>query len=123
MAGEVNIGDVIAVLKARDEMTAVFQKAGSESEKALELVAHALENAQVSQEGFSAAIRQFSGIDVIGKANAYVTALEHIGGATALTQKEQQDVNRAVTEAIAKYEALGSEAPAAMHALAAQTSQ
>jgi predicted transcriptional regulator len=120
---DVSIGDVVAVLRARDEMSAVFRTATAESEKAMLGLAHTMENATFSQEEFTGAIRQFTGLDIVGKANAYVAAIEHIGGATALTQKEQQDVNRALTEAIAKYEALGGEAPAAMHALAAQTSQ
>ncbi len=65
----------------------------------------------------------FDGSRIIADANAAVKAVADIGGATALTTKEQQRLNALVTEAIAKYEALGKEAPDALHAMQAQTNQ
>jgi hypothetical protein len=66
---------------------------------------------------------KFSGDEIIAQAGAMVSAIEAIGGASALTAEEQATVNATVTEAIAKYTALGQTAPADMLALAAATKQ
>ena len=52
----------------------------------------------------------FSGEAVIRKAVDTVQAIEKIGGASALTEKEMVKVNASVTEAIAKLGALGAKA-------------
>src|SRR5688572_21939898 len=59
----------------------------------------------------------FDGSKVIGDANAMVKAIHDIGGASRLTESEQKRVNAAVTEALAKYQALGRSAPAELIAL------
>ena len=56
-------------------------------------------------------VDSFSGRKLAQDATLMVEAIERMGGATALTEAEQAKVNRTVTEAIAKYKALGMEAP------------
>lgn len=63
----------------------------------------------------------FSGRKLVQDATLVTEAVERIGGASKLTESEQAKVNRTVTEAIAKYSALGQSAPPAMLALAAAT--
>ena len=63
----------------------------------------------------------FSGEAVIRKAVDTVQAIEKIGGASALTEKEMVKVNASVTEAIAKLGALGAKAPKEMTDLATAT--
>lgn len=59
----------------------------------------------------------------IPSAQQYVKAVEAIGGADRLTEAEQRRVNAALTEALAKYKALGTEAPAEMQKLAEATKE
>lgn len=68
-------------------------------------------------------VTRFNGDKLIQQAHTVVAAVNEIGGATALTAREQAEANRIVTEAIAKYAALGDEAPADMVALATATKQ
>jgi hypothetical protein len=63
----------------------------------------------------------FSGRKLIQDANLAAKAIEDIGGASMLTAKEQAKVNAQVTEALAKYKALGIEAPASLQKLARDT--
>jgi hypothetical protein len=63
----------------------------------------------------------FSGRKLIQDANLAAKAIEDIGGASMLTAKEQAKVNAQVTEALAKYKALGIEAPASLQKLAKET--
>src|SRR5215471_5041573 len=63
----------------------------------------------------------FSGGPLIQEATLAVEAVTRIGGATALTEDEQQKLNALVTQAIDKYTALGQEAPAAMKDMQAAT--
>jgi hypothetical protein len=65
----------------------------------------------------------FSGTKTIQDANLMATAIDKIGGASKLTESEQRRVNASVTEALAKYKALGLEAPAALQNLAKATAQ
>jgi hypothetical protein len=123
MAGEVSIGDVVAVLRIRDEMTQVFRNVGRESEQAMGVVASAFESASVSEASFSSALHKVMGAEIIEKANAYAAALQHVGGVSALTNDEQKQINATVTEAIAKYEALGAEAPDDLKQIAEATKQ
>src|SRR3990167_6289229 len=83
--------------------------------------ADAFAAAETGTKGFTSAIQKFSGTGIVGEANAYAKALDAVGGASTLTAREQAQVNATVTEAIAKYRALGQDAPAALHALAAAT--
>lgn len=53
----------------------------------------------------------FSGRKVLQEATLAAKAVENIGGVTKLTDSEQRRLNATVTEALAKYKALGMEAP------------
>jgi hypothetical protein len=75
------------------------------------------------QERMNAAFAAFSGDKIIAEANQLAAAVTKVGGASKLTEQEQRKVNAAVTEAIAKYQALGQTAPASLQALANATKQ
>src|SRR5262245_55903855 len=85
----------------------------------------ALKNAQANLKSFEVSTRGvqqslqriatgFSGANIIREARTVVAAVEAIGGAARLTEAEQRKVNATVTEAIAKYKALGQVAPKTM---------
>lgn len=78
---------------------------------------------QGHQERMNRAFEQFSGDKLLREANELARSIEKVGGASKLTAAEQQQVNRVVTEAIAKYQALGLTAPKAMIDLANATKQ
>jgi hypothetical protein len=63
----------------------------------------------------------FSGRKVVQEAEMATAAVLEMGGAAVLTEKEQARLNATLTEAIAKYRAIGKEAPADMVALAEAT--
>lgn len=65
--------------------------------------------------------QQFDGSKIIREANLAAAAVEHIGGVAKLTEAEQKRLNSTVTEALAKYRALGQQAPDALHQLAKAT--
>lgn len=68
-------------------------------------------------------VRNLGGEGLIRAAHNAAAAVQQLGGATKLTGAEQDKVNSLLTRAIEKYAALGKEAPAALYALQAQTSQ
>jgi hypothetical protein len=57
-------------------------------------------------------VNAFNGGKVVSEANQIARAVQSIGGADKLTASEQARVNAVVTEGIAKYHALGQQAPA-----------
>jgi TP901 family phage tail tape measure protein len=63
----------------------------------------------------------FSGEKVIVEASRMAEAVKRVGGASALTEKEQGRVNAVVTEAIAKYDKLGQTAPEHLRTLQRET--
>jgi hypothetical protein len=65
----------------------------------------------------------FSGTKLIQDANLSAAAIEKIGGVSRLTEAEQKRVNATISEALAKYQALGQTAPAHLHQLAQATAQ
>jgi hypothetical protein len=65
----------------------------------------------------------FSGKKIISEAELMTRAIGDVTEVTKLTQKEQARVNATLTEAIAKYRALGQEAPADMIKIADATKQ
>lgn len=75
----------------------------------------------VSEAGIQRMERAFSGERIIRDATEAAQAVERIGGASRLTEAEQARVNRTVQEALAKYKALGVEAPADLQRLASAT--
>lgn len=87
-----------------------------------------LKSAQVELQTFERATKNvnrdlkrlmedFSGQRVVVEASRMSEAVERIGGASRLTATEQARVNAVVSEAIAKYRALGEQAPAHLVAL------
>jgi hypothetical protein len=80
-----------------------------------------------SVEATTAAVRKLgSGLDgskIIGQANNIVQAVDRVGGATALTDREAKRLNRTLTEATEKYQRMGQTAPKAMTDLAEATSK
>lgn len=66
-------------------------------------------------------VKAFSGDRLLATANNLVAAVTKVGGANRLTEAEQARVNRTVTDAIAKYQALGQVAPKTMIDLADAT--
>jgi len=68
-------------------------------------------------------VEGFSGTNLFRQAELTAEAVTRIGGAARLTEAEQRKVNRTVEEAIAKYRALGQEAPAHLQKLAGETKQ
>lgn len=59
----------------------------------------------------------FNGGQIKAQAEAAARAVEAIGGAAKLTEAEQRKVNAIVGEALAKYKALGEQAPANLKAV------
>lgn len=68
-------------------------------------------------------VKAFSGDKLLYQANNLTAAVEKLGGVSRLTDAEQKRVNATVTEAIAKYTALGKTAPASVLALEKATRQ
>lgn len=68
-------------------------------------------------------VNSFSGDAVIRTATQYTEAVRRLGGVTSLTAAEKTKLNRVLQEAIDKYKALGSQAPAAMQQLLQATQQ
>lgn len=65
----------------------------------------------------------YSGARTVQQAHDVQAAIAAVGGVTNLTAKEQAQANRILEEGLAKYQALGREAPAGMRALADETQQ
>lgn len=59
----------------------------------------------------------YDGAKTIANANAAMLQIQKLGGTTGLTEAEQRKLNAALTEGVAKYQALGKQAPAEMIAL------
>ena len=68
-------------------------------------------------------MESFSGQKIAVEATRVAEAVQRIGGASKLTESEQKRVNATVSEAIAKYRALGQEAPKALVDLQAATTK
>lgn len=68
-------------------------------------------------------MEDFSGQKIAVEAARVAEAVSRIGGASVLTATEQRRVNATVTEAIAKYQALGQTAPANLIALQQATAK
>jgi len=60
---------------------------------------------------------QFSGATLTRQAETMAKAIADIGGATRLTDAEMKRANATISEAMAKYKALGTEAPASIRSL------
>jgi hypothetical protein len=61
---------------------------------------------------------EFSGAKIRTEAETIARAISDIGGASKLTESEIKRANATITEALSKYKALGTEAPASVRNLA-----
>jgi len=66
-------------------------------------------------------VEGFRGTDIMRQAELAVAGIDKIGGASRLTESEQRKVNATITEAIAKYRALGQEVPPHLQKIATET--
>src|SRR5512146_658525 len=107
------------------DLTAHFGADFSAFETAVKQADASLKNFEADankvEKSLNRMVDQFSGRKLAQEAQLMTEAIGRLGGATALTQKEQQRVNTTLTEAIAKFRAVGKEAPQAMLDLAAAT--
>jgi len=76
---------------------------------------------EATTAGMQKLATSFQGDRLIQAAHNAAAAVNQIGGASKLTEAEQARLNRTVEAALAKYAALGKEAPAALQQLAAET--
>lgn len=106
---------------AAQTFTKDIKAAGVQSEAVAAAMKTAFTRAEEGTRGLSKAVASLVGFDTIEKANTYTKAVEAIGGVSKLTAAEQAKLNGLLTEATAKYAALGQTAPAALTALAAAT--
>ena len=126
-----SIGEITATLRLRDEMTArlqiatrELQRMGPTAQAATQQAAQAFNQMQPVLRGVSVDLgrvhsltQDFGGQTVVGRAQEYAGAIERVGGVAKLTAAEQRQVNAVTTEALAKYRALGQQAPANLIAL------
>jgi hypothetical protein len=82
-----------------------------------------LDSIEATRAGANKLVESLGGDKLIAAAHRYAAAVQEIGGVSNLTRQEQERVNAVVEKAIAKYEALGKTAPAALRELAAATKQ
>lgn len=108
-------------------LSAVFQADFSKWDSALRNAQQNLKAFEVSGKGVQRQLQRlsesFSGVQIKKQADLAVAAVRAVGGASKLTEAEQRKVNATVTEAIAKYAALGQQAPADMRRLQAETAK
>jgi hypothetical protein len=108
-------------------ISAVFQADFTAFNRAVKDATSALKPLELQGKGvqqqLAAIQKSFSGATLIKQANLAVAAIGDIKNVTKLTEAEQKKLNATVTEAIAKYAALGQKAPADMVALAKATKQ
>ena len=76
---------------------------------------------ETTTAGMGRLAASLSGEKLSQNAHNMVAAVNQIGGASKLTQREQARVNTTLTKAIEKYHVMGKEAPASMVALARAT--
>ena len=111
------------VNKAVTDAIAKFTALGQTAPKALTDLAKATKTASAESQALAKLTQQLGGGDTIANAQRYAAAVQQIGGVSKLTAAEQKQVNAVLTEALAKYKALGQQAPPAMQALANATKQ
>lgn len=105
----------VSLLARIDAEVATFQKKFAEASRTAQRFEKDFGNAASSvsaqQRRINQAFESFSGDKIARDAAAVAKAVEQVGGASKLTAAEQSRVNTTVTEAIAKYSALGQTAP------------
>src|SRR5262245_21343896 len=75
------------------------------------------------QQSLQKMVTSFSGVNIQKQAQIAVAAVNSSGGGTKLSDSEEKKRNSTVTEAIAKYKALGQEAPGGMVKIQKETKQ
>lgn len=80
-------------------------------------------NAATVEKRMNAVTNSFSGTKIVQDATIATQAVNNIGGATKLTASEAARLNAQVTEAIAKYKALGQTAPKELTDMAEATAK
>jgi hypothetical protein len=108
-------------------ITATFQADFSKFDKSLADAKTSLKSFEVTGKGVQQSLermaKSLSGVDIKRQAEIAAAAVQKIGGSTKLTETEQRKLNATVTEAIAKYKALGQTAPDALIRLQRETKQ
>lgn len=94
--------------KAINSWSANFSKFGLSAQQVGSVALNELTRSSNAIDKFA---KQFSGAGIAKQADEMAAAITRIGGASTLTESEMRKVNSVVTEAIAKYEALGLSAP------------
>lgn len=107
--------------KVVTEAIAKYTALGGKVPPILQKIADATKKIDDQTRLVQASMEKISGGKITAEANAMVTAVTKLGGATKLTATEQEKVNKLLSEAIAKYTALGQTAPAAMTKLWQET--
>jgi hypothetical protein len=110
-----------ALNKTVTEAIAKYKALGGEVPAILQKIADQTKKIDDQTRLVQASMAKLGGNELLAQANAVVTAVNNIGGATKLTGKEQETVNKLLTEALNKYKVLGQTAPAEMKKLAAET--
>lgn len=100
-----------------------FAEASRTAQKFEKDFANTASSVTAQQKRINDAFASFSGDKLAREASAVAKAVKDIGGASRLTVAEQAKVNALMTEAIAKYKALGETAPKAVLDLAKATKQ
>ncbi|MGH9161492.1 MAG: hypothetical protein ACRD2X_16115 [Vicinamibacteraceae bacterium] len=103
--------------------TATTDQFRSEIERAKQVVVGWRDDTKRTNAELSRLGESFSGQQIISKAQAAAAAVDRIGGASKLTAAEQSRLNGILNEAIAKYAALGQQAPAHLKKLQAETAK
>lgn len=111
------IGTLWATLALRDSMSDAVKAAFQNYKDAADSTDLSSRNFATSLTNVTKLANDFSGINLDAKAQQYAAAIEQVGGASVLTADEMQRVNDVMTDAIAKYAALGQTAPANVLAL------
>jgi hypothetical protein len=100
-----------------------YQVLGRTAPTALKQLAEATKGASKESLALAQLTERLGGGETIASAKRYAAAIQQIGGVSKLTRQEQEQINNVVTEAMAKYHALGQAAPVALQRLAAATKQ
>jgi hypothetical protein len=120
-ASKLTAADTRAVSAAVNEAIAKYQALGRTAPTQLIALQKATQGLSATQREINRLYAEFSGSKTISAANNMAAAVARVGSAAKLTESEQRRVNQVVTEAVAKYQALGQQAPAALQKLADET--
>ena len=109
------------LLVTMNQLEARFAAAGRSVPADIKRIHDELKKLSSTKDEIKKLEEALSGKKVLADANNWVSAVQRIGGVTRLTSEEQRRLNGILTEAIAKYKALGQEAPRDMQRLLAAT--